>query len=68
MARRSRRPVRTATCTYHVLYRSEFEAQVKAAWHPAWSCAECRSGRIWHLWRCGDHYHAGHSSLRKMVG
>ena len=57
-------------CGDHRPYRSEYEAQVKAAWHLGIPCRDCRVGRIWHVWRCpyGKHWHCGHATIRAMAG
>ena len=67
MSRRSARLTRTRACGAHLLYRSEIEAQVKASWQPAVFCDRCQRGKVWHVFRCGDHWHAGHGSLAAMA-
>ena len=68
MARRSVRLTRTRACGAHLLYRSEYEATVRAAWHVGAVCTKCRAGRAWHIWQCPGqkHWHCGHASLRAM--
>lgn len=66
MARRGE-PRRTKACGEHRPYRTEYEAQVKGAWHQGMPCGDCRRGRIWHIWSHDGHWHCGHSTVRAMA-
>ena len=68
MARRgSARSHGRAQCDGHKQYRSEFEAAAAMAWHPVTACTRCRSGKVWHVFRCGDHVHVGHKSVQALA-
>ena len=64
MSRRSAPRLMCDAIPGHRPYRTRREAEAKASWHPVGGCPKCASGRVWHVFSCGDHWHAGHSSLR----
>lgn len=66
MARRQT-PLKTPECLGHRPYRSEYEAARSMPTHPYTTCDKCQRGRVWHVWRHGDHWHVGHASVEAMT-
>lgn len=67
MSRRSAPKLRTGSaCGNHRPYRSRQEAVAKASWHPVGACPKCQAGKVWHVFRCLNHWHVGHRSVRRM--
>lgn len=54
-----------SACQSHVSYPSRNKARRGLKWHLRryrWRCDKCLMRRLFNFWRCGDHWHHGHSA------